>query len=210
MRPYPSFSLLPQSESQFPPKSIETSKSCTIHQLPSSSASSSPLNIVVVRNTAHVYPEQLASWDQHLFSRLEYDQSTLDIVVLTTANVINYLEGPASASHSIEPPFIRSLSTRAAAAATSGAAFQRRHLPPPLETPNIIDGVAAQVLSQSQAENMRATAFIVYANARLEAATIEAFAAVLAPGGCLHGVVEENPSMKDFVLKRDRGNLLYT
>jgi len=216
-----------QAESQFPPKLTETSKSCTIHRLTnssfssssstssSSSSSSSSINeVVIVRNTAHVYPEQLHSWHRQLFSRLNYDPATFDVVVLTTRNLIHYLHGPASAANSVEPPFMRSLSTGAAKSAAAGAAFERRQLPPLLETPNIVDGVAAQVLTMCEMEGLRAALFLVYASARLETATIEAFAALLAPGGCLHGLVEENPGMKDsafdFVRKHDAGSMLYT
>jgi len=204
-----------QSESQFPPKSIEASKSCTIHRLlPSSSSSSS---VVVVRNTAHVYPEQLYSWHRQLFSRLTFDAANFDVVVLTSANIVDYLESPASASHRLEPPFLRSLFTKPASDAltTDAVAFQRhRRLPPLLETPNIVAGVAASTLTSCQLASLRAAAFIVFAAPRLEAATIEAFAPLLAPGGCLHGVVDENPAMKDFVkdsvLRREAGSLLYT
>jgi len=228
-----------QAESQFPPKLTETSKSCTIHRLtnssssssssssthiglwgffealpPSTSSSSSLNDIVIVRNTAHVYPEQLHSWHRQLFSRLNYDSAIFDVVVLTTRNLIHYLHGPASAANSVEPPFMRSLSTGAAKSAAAGAAFERRQLPPLLETPNIVDGVAAQVLTMCEMEGLRAAAFLVYASARLETATIEAFAALLAPGGCLHELVEENPGMKDsaidFVRKHDAGSMLYT
>lgn len=200
-----------QSESQFPPKSIEASKSCTLHRLQPSSSPSQ--DVVVVRNTAHVFPEQLHSWHRELFSRLNYRSDDFDVVVLTTANVINYLEGPASAaSRSLEPPFMRSLLTRNAASDASGQKLKAK-LPPSLETPNIVDGVAAQVMTACQVSSLRAAVFVVFAHARMEASTIEAFAPLMAPGGCLHGVVEPNPDMKknvkDFVLKKDQGSLLY-
>jgi len=195
-----------QSECQFPPKTIEASKSCTIHRLHSSSS-----DVVVVRNTAHVFPEQLHSWHRELFSRLDYETDNFDVVILTTVNVINYLEGPASASHAFEPPFMRALFTRTAAESSE---TQKRKLPPALETPNIVDGVSAQVLTACQVSGLRAAAFIVFAHARLETSTIEAFAPLMAPEGCLHGFVQENPDMKktvkEFVLKRDQGSLLYT
>jgi len=202
-----------QSESQFPPKSIESSKSCTIHRLQSSSSSSSSSfsDVVFVRNTAHVFPEQLHSWHRELFSRLDYKADDFDVAVLTTANVINYLEGPSSATQSVEPPFMRSLVTKYAALSSEK---RKTKLPPLLETPNIVDGVAAQVLTACQVFGLRGAAFVVYAPARLEAATIEAFAPLMAPGGCLDGVVEQNPDLKtkvkDCVLKKDRGSLLYT
>ena len=171
-------------------------------------------DVVVVRNTMHVYPEQLHSWHRQLFSRLDYDAAHFDVVVLTTRNVIQYLHGPASAANSTEPPFTRSLFTTAAKTTLSGAAFEKRQLPPFLETPNIVDGVAAQVLTFCEMERLRAAAFLVYASAQLETATIEAFAPLLTPGGCLHGVVDENPTMRDsvidFVRKRHAGSMLYT
>ena len=172
--------------------------------------------MVVVRNTAHVYPEQLFSWHRQLFSRLTFDAANFDVVVLTSANIVDYLESPASASQRLEPPFLRSLFTKPATDAlkNTDAAFQRRRLPPLLETPNIIAGVAASTLTSCQLESLRAAAFIVFAAPRLEAATIEAFAPLLAPGGCLQGVVGENPQMrafvKDLVLRREAGSLLYT
>ena len=203
-----------QSEGQFPPKCIESSKSCTIHRLSADGGESGGDDgVVVVRNTAHVFPEQLHSWHRQLFSRLDFRPETVDVVLLTAANAVNYLEGPASASQTKEPPFMRSLFTHAAARALDQKQQQQQH-PPLLETPNIVDGVAAQVMTACQVGGLRGAAFVVYAPARLEAATIEAFAPLTRPGGVLHGLAKPNPALaktvKDGILKRDIGSLLYT
>jgi len=189
-----------ETDSSFPPKSLTpSSKSCTIHYLKP--------GILLVKNTSRVFPEQLHSWHNLLFQRLLIHENT-EVIILSSSSCINYLEGPSSSSLSSKtPPFLRSL-------VTSHAAHQLMSGITQLETPNVLEGVVADLLTFCEVQRHSAAAFVVFAEARLEASTVFAFLPLLASGGCLSGILTKNQNFEDFVHHqltiKDSGSLLYT
>lgn len=185
----------------FPPKGVLASSSCAVRQLRPGS------DVVLVRNTATVFPEQLHSWQNQLLGLLQFQADTR-VVVLTSQNVTNYLTSLSMPTAS--PPFLRVLFTSAARPTMTNSPC------PPLEAPNILQGPVAQLMTTCEIRGIQAAAFVCYSNAHFESAAITSFAPLLQTsfshnlGGLEEANLDMQKHVKEIVLRHERGSLLYT
>nr|UCK81621.1 proteasome assembly chaperone 1 [Arenicola marina] len=173
-----------------------TDKTCYVQRL-----KDKPHFLTVMCNTPHTSPEQSFSWCEQLFSGVSL-KDAIYVGVLATSAASNF---KSEVAHGELPcPFLRSLHT---------SAFKGRPVVPCLEQPNIISGLAAQVLSHCQVHQVAAVLYMCFNDVRyVDIKTIKAFNPILTTTP-LRDFVVNNPKadaqLRAYTEKHADHSLLY-
>ncbi|KAK7500100.1 hypothetical protein BaRGS_00008647 [Batillaria attramentaria] len=189
------FSGLRDGDQQSLSQKLPTDKTCYIYR------SNEDASTFICLCNMDVAVEQCHAWVNQLFS--DFDAEDAYVVVLNTLHSSKFTsEVPTS---DLPLPIIRGLKTNK---------FAGTPLCPVLEQPNLVTGLAAQVMTYCQANGLRAALYQCYTNARrlVDVPTIKAFMPVL-ESTPVRDIIRPNPEaeqqMRDIVALHEVQDTLY-
>ncbi|KAK7107561.1 proteasome assembly chaperone 1-like [Littorina saxatilis] len=189
------FSGLKDDDRQTLTQNAPTDKTCYLYR------SNEDASTFICLCNMDVAVEQCYAWVNELFSGLDTDDA--DVVVLNTSPTSRFTcEVPTS---DMPCPFLRGLKTNK----FSGVPFC-----PVLEQPNLVTGLAAQILTYCQAYSMKALLYQCYTKARklVDLETMKAFTPCL-ESTPIRDIIRKNPEadkqLRDIAQKHEVQDTLY-